>query len=38
MWSGLGHCVAWYMVGNVLEEHSGTVFRGIWKLELVCPD
>jgi hypothetical protein len=28
MRSGLGHRVFWYMVMNVLEKHSGSVFTG----------
>jgi hypothetical protein len=27
-----------YVVTNVLEEHSGPVFTGSWKVEVVCPD
>jgi hypothetical protein len=38
MWSGLGQCVVSYMVMNVLEEHSGSVFTGSQKVEEVCPD
>jgi hypothetical protein len=38
MQTGLGHCVVWYMVMNILEEHSGLVFRGSGKMEAVCPD
>jgi hypothetical protein len=37
MLSGLGHRVVWYMVMNVLEEHSGSVFTGS-RMEAVCPD
>jgi hypothetical protein len=35
---GLGHRVVWYMVMNVLEEHSGSVFTGSRKTEAVYPD
>jgi hypothetical protein len=38
MRSGLGHRVVCYMVVNVLEEHSGSVFTGSQKLEAVRPD
>jgi hypothetical protein len=38
MRSELGPPVVWYMVMNVLEEHSGCVFTGSRKLEVVCPD
>jgi hypothetical protein len=38
MQSGLGHRVVWYVVVNVLEELSGSVFTGSWKKEAVCPD
>jgi hypothetical protein len=38
MQSGLGHLVVYYMVMNVLEEHSGSVFTGSRKIESVCPD
>jgi hypothetical protein len=37
MRSGLGHHVDWYMGVNVLEEHSGSVFKGSWKMEVICP-
>jgi hypothetical protein len=37
MRSGLGHRVVWYMVMNLLEEHSGSVFTGGGKMEAVCP-
>jgi hypothetical protein len=30
--------VVWYIVMNVLEEHSGSVFTGSQKMEAVCPD
>jgi hypothetical protein len=35
---GLGHCVVWYMVMNVLEVHSGSVFTGSRKMLAVCAD
>jgi hypothetical protein len=38
MWSGLEHHVGWYMVMNVLEECSGSVFTGSRKMEAVCRD
>jgi hypothetical protein len=38
MLSGLGHRVVWYKVMNVLEEHSGSLFTGSWKMAAVCPD
>jgi hypothetical protein len=38
MQSGLGHHAAWYMVLNVLEKHSGSVFTDGQKIEAVCPD
>jgi hypothetical protein len=28
MWSGIEHCVVWYMVMNVLEQDSVSVFTG----------
>jgi hypothetical protein len=37
MRSGLGHHAVWYMVMNVLEEHSGSVFTGSWKMDAGCP-
>ena len=38
MQSGLGHRIVWYMVMNVLEEHSGSVFTVHLKMEAVCCD
>jgi hypothetical protein len=38
MQSGLGHRIVWYMVMNVLGEHSGCVFTGSRKMEAVYPD
>jgi hypothetical protein len=38
MQSGFGHRVVWYMVMNVLEEHSGPVFTCYQKMEAVFPD
>jgi hypothetical protein len=38
MWSGLGYRVVWYMVMNILEAHSGSVFTGSRKKGAVCPD
>jgi hypothetical protein len=38
MQSGLGHRVVSYMVMNVLEEQSGSVFTGCRKMEAVCPE
>jgi hypothetical protein len=38
MQSGLGHHVVRYVVMNVLEEHSGSVFTGSQMMEAVCPD
>jgi hypothetical protein len=38
MWSLLGHCVVWYKVMNILEEESGAVLTGRWKMEAVHPD
>jgi hypothetical protein len=38
MWSGLGHRVVWYMVMNVLEEHSGCAFTRSQKMGAVCLD
>jgi hypothetical protein len=38
MQSGLGHRIVWYMVMNVLEEHSGSIFTGCQNMEAVCPD
>jgi hypothetical protein len=35
---GLGHRVVWYMVMNVLEEHSGSVFACTLTMEAVCLD
>jgi hypothetical protein len=32
----LEHRVVWYVVMNVLEEHSGSVFTGSRKMEPVC--
>jgi hypothetical protein len=34
----LGQCVIWYLVMNILEKHSGSVFTGSWKMEAVYPD
>jgi hypothetical protein len=34
----LGHRVVWYMVMNVLEEYSGSVFTGNQKMEAVYPE
>jgi hypothetical protein len=36
--AGLGCHVVWYMVMNVLEEHSGSVSTGSQKMEAVCPN
>ena len=38
MQSGLGHHVDQYVVMNVLEEHSGSIFTGHQQMEAVCPD
>jgi hypothetical protein len=38
MWSGLGYCVVWYMVMDVLHEYSESVFTGSWKMKAVCAD
>jgi len=38
MWSGFGHHVVWYLVMNVLEEHSGSLFTGCKKMDAVFPD
>jgi len=38
MQSGFGHRVVWYMVMNVLEEHSVSIFTGHQKMEAVFPD
>jgi hypothetical protein len=27
-----------HVVINVLQEHSGSVFTGSWKIQAVCPD
>jgi hypothetical protein len=29
---------SWYMVMNVLEEHSVSIFTGLQMMEAVCPD
>jgi hypothetical protein len=36
--SGLGQCIVWYMVMNVLEEHSGCSFTCCWRMYTRCPD
>jgi hypothetical protein len=38
MRSRLGHRVVWYMVMNVLEEHSVSVFTGSQNMEALCLD
>jgi hypothetical protein len=38
LWSGLGHSVVWYMVMNVLEAGSGSVFTGSQLMGAVYPD
>jgi hypothetical protein len=38
MQSDLGVHVACYMGMNVVEEHSGSVFAGAWKMEAICAD
>ena len=38
MWSGFGHRIVWYMVMNVLEEHSVSIFTGHQEMEAVFPD
>jgi len=38
MRSRLGHRIVWYMVMNVLEEHSGSIFTGRRRMEIVYPD
>jgi len=36
--SGLGHCIVWHIVVNVLEEISGCIFTGRRKMDAACPD
>ena len=36
--SGLGQHIVWYMVMNVLEEHSGCSFTCWWRMHTKCPD
>ena len=38
MQSGFGHCIVWYIVMNVLEEHSGSIFAGHQEMEAAFPD
>jgi hypothetical protein len=38
MLSGLGHCIVWHIVMNVLEELSGCIFTGRRKMDAACPD
>jgi len=38
MLSGLGHCIVWCIVVNVLEELSGCIFTGRRKMDAACPD
>ena len=38
MWSGLEHCIVWYVVMSVLEEHSGPIFTGHQNMVAICPE
>jgi len=38
MWSHFRPHVVWYMVMNILEEYSESVFTGHQKMDAVCPD
>jgi hypothetical protein len=38
MRSGLGHRIVCYMVMDILEEHSGSIFTWHLKMEAICSD